>query len=175
MRKRRHFTFVALIAAIALIGTVIWHNHSPGADQGDQDNKGNPKKVSGAAAPVLPVTQVILFNSGVGYYQREGDLEGDTHVRLTFPVGEINDLLKSLVLQDQDKGRVGVITYDSHDPVDRTLQSFAVNLNGNPTHGQILNQGPRRKGGGRVPSAQGRTYREAHRHHRRLAGADPAD
>ena len=70
----------------------------------------------------------------------EGDVQGDTHVQLTFPVGEVNDLLKSLVLQDQDKGKVGVITYDSHDPVDKTLRSFAVNMNGNPTYGQILNQ-----------------------------------
>ena len=125
------------MAVIALVGLMAWYNYSPGANQADQDHPNQPPK---AAGPVLPVTQVILFNSGVGYYQREGDLHGDTHVQLTFPVGEVNDLLKSLVLQDQDKGRVGVITYDSHDPVDKTLRSFAVNLNGNPTYGQILNQ-----------------------------------
>ena len=142
MRSRMHrkLTIMALTALVALIGLVAWHNYSPGANQGDKNNPGDPNKEKPAPAATLPVTQVILFNSGVGYYQREGDVQGDTNVQLTFPAGEINDLLKSLVLQDQDKGRVGVITYDSHDPVDKTLRSFAVNLNGNPTYGQILNQ-----------------------------------
>ncbi|MFO0867283.1 MAG: hypothetical protein U0744_22035, partial [Gemmataceae bacterium] len=51
-----------------------------------------------------------------------------------------NDLLKSLILQDLGGGKVGVVSYDSHDPIDKTLRSFAIDLNDNPTFGQILNQ-----------------------------------
>ena len=35
---------------------------------------------------------------------------------------------------------VSAVSYDSHDPIDKTLRSFAVDLTGNPTFGQILNQ-----------------------------------
>jgi hypothetical protein len=88
----------------------------------------------------LPVSKVILYTSGVGYFQREGQVEGDAHVDLSFPVGDINDLLKSLVLRDLNGGTISTVTYDSHDPIDKTLKSFAVNLSGNPSFADILNQ-----------------------------------
>ncbi len=88
----------------------------------------------------LPIRQVVLFNSGVGYMQREGDVNGDAKIDLSFPTSDINDLLKSLVLQDLGGGRVSTVSYDSHDPLDKILRSFAIDLNSNPTFGQILNQ-----------------------------------
>ncbi len=136
---RRRLTFAVLAVTAALAAAVVWHNASSDANQFEKNNQADPKADRPLAA-ALPITQVVLFNSGVGYYQLEGDVQGNSHVELSFPAGEVNDLLKSLVLQDQDKGKVGVITYDSHDPVDKTLRSFAVNLNGNPTFAQILNQ-----------------------------------
>src|SRR5262245_4375393 len=54
----------------------------------------------------LPVAQVILYSSGVGYFQREGEVEGSSRIDLSFPVQDINDLLKSMVLQDMGGGRI---------------------------------------------------------------------
>jgi hypothetical protein len=88
----------------------------------------------------LPITQVVLFNSGVGYFSRSGEVEGEARVDLTFPETDINDLLKSMTLQDFDGGRIASVSYDSREPVSRTLASFAVNLNENPTLSQILAQ-----------------------------------
>src|SRR5436190_4289486 len=88
----------------------------------------------------LPFSRVVLFNSGVGYFQREGDIEGDARVDLTFPAGDINDLIKSLTLQDLNGGIVSAVNYDSHDPVERTLKSFAVDLTGGPGQAQLLEQ-----------------------------------
>jgi hypothetical protein len=88
----------------------------------------------------LPITQVILYSSGVGYFQREGHVEGNTRVDLAFPVGDINDLLKSMVLQDLGGGHISAVAYDSHDPLDKTLNSFAIQLADNPSHAQVLNQ-----------------------------------
>ena len=88
----------------------------------------------------LPIGQVVLFSSGVGYFQREGQVEGDSRVDLSFPTQDINDLIKSMVLRDLDGGHVSAVSYDSNAPVEKTLQSFAVNLSANPTFGQILNQ-----------------------------------
>ena len=88
----------------------------------------------------LPIGQVVLFSSGVGYFQREGTVEGTTRVDLSFPVTDINDLLKSMVLRDLDGGHISTVSYDSNAPVERTLKSFAINLTNNPGFGPILNQ-----------------------------------
>ncbi|QJW98125.1 DUF4139 domain-containing protein [Frigoriglobus tundricola] len=88
----------------------------------------------------LPLTRVVLFNSGVGYFSRSGDIEGDARVDLTFPESDINDLLKSMVLEDFGKGRISAVSYDSREPIARTLSSFAVNLTGNPTYAGIVGQ-----------------------------------
>jgi hypothetical protein len=88
----------------------------------------------------LPIGQVVLFSSGVGYFQREGSVDGTTRVDLSFPVQDINDLLKSMVLRDLDGGHISTVSYDSNAPVERTLKSFAVNLTGNPSFSAILNQ-----------------------------------
>src|SRR5450432_130020 len=48
----------------------------------------------------LPISQVILFNSGVGHFTRSGEVEGDARVDLTFPEQDINDLIKSMTLRD---------------------------------------------------------------------------
>jgi len=37
-----------------------------------------------------------MFNSGVGYYARSGEVEGDARVDLTFSETDINDLIKLL-------------------------------------------------------------------------------
>ena len=88
----------------------------------------------------LPISHVYLFSSGVGYFQREGEIEGTTRVDLSFPASDVNDLLKSLVVQDTGGGKITTIGYDSLDPIEKTLKSFSLDLTNNPTFGQILNQ-----------------------------------
>jgi hypothetical protein len=91
-------------------------------------------------SPRLPVKAVVLFSSGMGYFQREGEVDGETRIDLTFPAGDINDLIKSLTLQDLGGGLVSAVSYDSHDPVERTLKSFAVDLTGRPGQAQLMEQ-----------------------------------
>jgi hypothetical protein len=103
----------------------------------------NGKDKAGQLKPAvsLPISQVILFNSGVGHFTRSGEVEGEARVDLTFPEQDINDLIKSMTLRDlSPNGRVAEVTYDSHDPIDRTLASFAINLNNSPSFAQILTQ-----------------------------------
>src|ERR1041384_6202863 len=57
------------------------------------------------ASAKLPVSEIILYSSGVGYFQRDGEVEGKAAVALHFKVEDINDLLKSMVVQDRDGGR----------------------------------------------------------------------
>src|SRR2546422_653155 len=61
-------------------------------------------------------------------------------IDLSFATQDINDLIKSMTLRDVDGGQITAVSYDSNVPVERTLQSFAVNLTGNPSFSAILNQ-----------------------------------
>lgn len=91
-------------------------------------------------AAELPLKKVVLFNSGVGYYEHHGSVDGDKSIDLKFNVEDVNDLLKSLVPQDLDGGQVSTVTYSSRDPITKTLQTFTVDLTRNPTLAQLLDQ-----------------------------------
>jgi hypothetical protein len=93
-----------------------------------------------AAQPDVPVTKVMLFSSGVGYFQHSGTVKGDGSTELRFKTSQINDILKSLVIQDLDKGKVNTITYPSQDPLAKTLRSFQVDITSNPSMADLLNQ-----------------------------------
>src|SRR5438105_550301 len=99
---RHKLLVVALFGAIAGAALLVWKSRAgtapltPVADS----------KVAKPVGPTLAIGQVILFSSGVGYYQREGEVDGNAHVDLSFPSSDVNDLLKSLVLQDQGGGAI---------------------------------------------------------------------
>jgi len=88
----------------------------------------------------LPLSKIMLYSSGVGYFQHDGTVNNRTQLDLRFNVSQINDILKSLVVQDFGGGKISTVTYGARDPVTKTLGSFGINLNGNPTLGQILTQ-----------------------------------
>src|SRR5688572_1701728 len=81
----------------------------------------------------LPVKRVVMFSSGVAFYEHNGDVEGNASVDLKFNVRDINDLLKSMVLQDLGGGKISTVSYGSKDPITRTLQTFSIDLTSNPT------------------------------------------
>jgi len=116
----------------AAVGTGLGVDHwLATAAEGKQDLK---------PAVSLPMTRVVMFNSGVGYFSRSGEVEGDARVDLAFQDPDVNDLLKSMVLEDFGNGHIAAVSYDSREPISRTLSSFAINLNGNPTLAGILGQ-----------------------------------
>lgn len=91
-------------------------------------------------APDLPLRRVVVFNSGVGFFERGGTVAGDAEVQLRFDVDDVNDLLKSMVVQDLDGGQVSTVGYGSKDPISKTLKSFAVDLTTEPTLAGLLSQ-----------------------------------
>jgi hypothetical protein len=92
------------------------------------------------ASASLPIARIVLFSSGVGYFQREGTVDGNAKVDLRFTAGDVNDLLKSLVLEDKEGGRIGTVSYDNRNPIEMTLKTFALDLTANPSLGDLLNQ-----------------------------------
>jgi hypothetical protein len=88
----------------------------------------------------VPVSSLVMFTSGVSYFQHDGTVDGNAKMELTFSTGQINDLLKSLVLRDLDGGTISSVTYSSRDPITRTLKSFVVDLTSNPSLSNLLSQ-----------------------------------
>jgi hypothetical protein len=132
---RTHLAAASLIAIAALAGLGI-------AQQADRRDIPKP---GAAAAPAeqpakVPVKQVVLFSSGVGYFEHFGSVQGNGSTELQFKTQQINDILKSLVLQDLDGGQVSTVTYPSQDPLSKTLGSFQVNIANNPPLADLLNQ-----------------------------------
>ncbi|MGI4791764.1 MAG: hypothetical protein ACRYFS_23325 [Janthinobacterium lividum] len=87
----------------------------------------------------LPIRQVTVFTSGVSYIERDGSVNGDATVPLTFRTAQINDLLKSLTLTDS-QGQVQPVIYGARDPIGRTLQSFAIDVTTPQSRAELLNQ-----------------------------------
>jgi len=88
----------------------------------------------------VPVKEVVLYSSGVGYFEHFGSVANNAETVLRFKTDQINDILKSLVLEDMDGGKVAAVTYPAQGPIDRTLKSFQLDLTSNPALADLLNQ-----------------------------------
>lgn len=75
------------------------------------------------AAAELPVREVILYKNGVGYFLRGGELRSGESARLDFKASEMNDVLKSLTIEDK-QGKVISLRYDSSDTLAQKLAAF---------------------------------------------------
>ena len=60
----------------------------------------------------LPVRQIVLYKHGVGFFTREGKFTGNS-LDLTFKHGDVNDILKSLVVVDRTGGQIRGIHYQT--------------------------------------------------------------
>ncbi len=88
----------------------------------------------------IPIRRVVMFSSGVAFFEHGGEVEGNAEVELKFNVKDINDLLKSMVLQDDGGGRISTVSYGSKDPITRTLSTFTIDLTKNPALADLLSQ-----------------------------------
>lgn len=102
----------------------VWMSHAASAD----------------SATDLHVKRVAIFSSGVAFYECEATVEGNATAELTFRTEQINDIIKSMVVQDLDGGTIGAISYASRDPIEKTLRSFGVDITGKPTLADLLDQ-----------------------------------
>src|SRR5262245_25130479 len=72
----------------------------------------------------LPVKNVVLYKHGIGYFERSGRLAAGEAARLDFSAGDMNDVLKSLTIEEKNGGRVSGLRYDSMDPLSHKLSEF---------------------------------------------------
>jgi hypothetical protein len=87
----------------------------------------------------LPVTQVVLYKHGLGFFERAGTLGPGESARLDFDAGEMNDVLKSLTI-DERGGKISGLRYDSSDPLSHTLAQFPFQIGGAQPLSAMLDQ-----------------------------------
>jgi len=136
--------FLLLVALLPLGAMGGVEAQAPGA-QGASAQPTSSQSADSGAAPAaasadLPLTRVVLFTAGLGYFEHDGRITGSRTVDLEFPAKGINDLLASLIVRDSGGGRVTSVDYASRDPLARTLGSFAIDLTDNPALAAILRQ-----------------------------------
>jgi hypothetical protein len=88
----------------------------------------------------LPLKRVVLFSSSVGFFEHAGQVKGNRQVEFSFKSSDINDLLKSLVVQDRNGGLVTAVNYGSPEPIAQTLRTFTIDLTDSPSLAQIFQQ-----------------------------------
>ncbi len=97
-------------------------------------------ELSGSSLPSenLPVTRVTLYSAGLAHMVHETTVTGNE--LLMFPVEpkDINDILKSLVIEDLDGGTVEVVNFDSSDPLNIVLGDLRINPAGSPPLADFL-------------------------------------
>ncbi|HYG87640.1 MAG TPA: DUF4139 domain-containing protein [Azospirillum sp.] len=71
----------------------------------------------------LPLRRVLLSSGGVGYFEHEASVDGDTVLTLDVRRDQVDDVLKSIVVYD-DTGRVGTISLPGEEPLNELFREL---------------------------------------------------
>ena len=86
----------------------------------------------------LPVQQVILYKNGIGYFEHAGAVSGNQHVAIDFTSAQLNDVLQSLTVLDENGGRIGGVNYNSTTPLAEQLKSLSLAMSDDPTSTELF-------------------------------------
>jgi hypothetical protein len=118
---------IALTWPIAFVMSGLIHAQAPA-----------PGAARQATGDRLPVRRVVLYKSGVGYFEHLGKVRGNQQVTIDFTSGQLDDVLKSLTTLDLDGGRVAGVSYNSDAALDRRLSALRLPLGQQTTRAQFL-------------------------------------
>lgn len=99
----------------------------------------------------LAIRKIVLYKHGVGYFERQGSVDGDQTVTLSFTASQMKDVLKSLYAVDLGGGRIATILYDSKDPIQKQLEGILFDV----PEGNALTQFLKQLKGARVRAQVG--------------------
>ena len=86
-----------------------------------------------AMAADLPIHSIVIYKNGLGYFERRGQLAAGESARLDFKSTDMNDVLKSLTLEDRGGAKITGVHYDSSEPLANKLAEFPFQVgNGSP-------------------------------------------
>ncbi len=89
-------------------------------------------------ASTLPVRSVVLYKNGVGYFEHLGSVSGNQHVAIDFTTSQLNDVLQSLTVLDDNGGRIGGVNYNSTTPLAEQLKSLSLAMSDDPTSTELF-------------------------------------
>lgn len=101
------------------------------------DPAANPPAMRQAAGVSVPLKQVTLYSSGVGYFEHAGAVPEGGRLQLRFREGQINDILKSLQVFGADSATV---SFDTAEPLSERLGKFGIDVSGDTSLPAILKQ-----------------------------------
>ena len=92
------------------------------------------------AAPgtALPVRRVVLYKTGVGYFEHLGNVRDRQDVTIRFTSAQLNDVLNSLTVLDLGKGQITGISYNSVAPLEQRLGALRLPLDASTTQARML-------------------------------------
>jgi hypothetical protein len=110
-----------------------------GPKTGNQPGAKQARETQPSAGQSLPLRRVTLYSNGVAYFERRGTVTGRAEIDLSFKQSQVDDVLKSLVVLDLGRGRVGAVSYNSSAPPSARLNeipfSIDASTNGDPAGG----------------------------------------
>jgi hypothetical protein len=105
--------------------------------QASREEQVPPQDGPERAGADIQLRRISLFSSGVGFFEHAGTIDGSARISLPFNAAEMNDALKSLIINDPASSPT--VSYQSEETLSRTLKSLAVDLLGNPGVPELLN------------------------------------
>jgi len=100
-----------------------------------------PSESSAPSSPrKLPLRRVVLYKSGIGYFEHDGRVRGNEDVEIDLTSGQLNDVLKSLTALDFNGGRIVGASYNSQEPAGHQLASLPVPVAENTTLVSLLEE-----------------------------------
>jgi hypothetical protein len=93
-----------------------------------------------ALAKKLPLRRVVLYKSGVGYFEHDGKVRGNEDVEIDLTSSQLDDVLKSLTALDLSGGRVVGASYNSQEPAGHQLESLPVPVSDKTTLSSLLEE-----------------------------------
>ncbi|HUK31513.1 MAG TPA: carboxypeptidase regulatory-like domain-containing protein [Candidatus Acidoferrum sp.] len=100
---------------------------SPSASRGS--GRGNVFSAQSSASSEphrLPLRRVVLYKSGVGYFEHTGQVNGNEDLEIDLTSSQLNDVLKSLTALDLNGGRIVGASYNSQEPAGHQLESLPI-------------------------------------------------
>jgi hypothetical protein len=129
--------FFLIVLCLVLSGLFV---HSQASWERNTTETGSPAGLRSANVDSeLALRRIALFSSGVGFFEHYGNIAPFTAgINLPFDAAAVNDVLKSLVINDPASTSVSV-RYASEDTLWRTLRSLRIDLSGSVGIAEILN------------------------------------
>jgi len=89
---------------------------------------------------VVKINKIVLYKHGLGYFERHGQVKGDTTIKLGFKTEQMKDVLTSFFALDLNGGKITTVGYDSKDPIQKQLENILIRVPEGAALTQFLTQ-----------------------------------